>query len=141
MLRFDIPPVPANVIRWEAFLTSVIALLALLLTPWLLLILILQGFVRGFLGHYRCPSHRLWRTLFERWGCAGKLENAGAKMFAGKILMIASVVGFGLWLANIALWKIPCVILVIFASLEWAVSFCAACWVYSAWYRFFPPRT
>lgn len=139
MLRFDIPQVWSNVIRWEAFVTWVLCLVALFVTPWVLVIPALQGAVKGFGGHYRCPSHWLWRTVFVRLGVQGRKENAGAKMFAAKVLCIASLVGLGLFIAGSPLWKVPCIALLIFTFLEWALSFCAACWVYGAWYRRFPP--
>ena len=68
------------------------------------------------------------------------MVNAGAKMFAAKILLLASSVSLVLFLLGNELWKIPCVILIVFSFLEWALSFCAACWVYGLWYRFFPPK-
>lgn len=139
MLRFDVPQVWSNVIRWEAFVTFVLSGVALLLTPWVMLVPAAQGLVRGFFGHHRCPSHRLWKAIAEarRWG--GKRENAGAKMFANKILFIASVATLALYAASSTLWMLPCAALIVFSFLEWALSFCAACWVYGVWYRFFPP--
>jgi hypothetical protein len=140
MLRFDVPQVWSNVIRWEAFVTFVVCWIALLMWPWLLGLLVLQGLVRGFIGHYRCPSHLLWKRLFEALGVAGKKENAGAKMFANKILFIASAAGLGLYLAGSTLWVVPCIALIVFSTLEWALSFCAACWAYGVWYQKFPPK-
>lgn len=139
MLRFDVPAVPANVIRFEAFITFLVCWLALFLTPWLLALLVVQGLVRGFVGHHRCPSHLLWKQLFMRQGWQGAMENAGAKMFASKILLVAGSVGLGLFLAGSPLWMVPTVALIIFSFLEWAFSFCAACWVYGWWYQRFPP--
>jgi hypothetical protein len=136
MLRFDVPQVPANVIRVEAAITWLLAGMALTFgAPWLLLVSLIQGFVRGFIGHHQCPSHRLWRALMHRIEKAGRMENAGAKMFANKILFVASAVTVALWLSGSALWMVPCTALLIFSFLEWAFSFCAACWVYSGWYR------
>jgi hypothetical protein len=37
-------------------------------------------------------------------------------------------------------WVVPTIALAIFSTLEWALSFCAACWVYGVWYKFFPPK-
>lgn len=140
MLRFDIPPVFSNVIRWEAFLTCCICIFALMVSPWIIIVLPVQGFVKGFLGHHQCPSHILWKKIFTILDWQGKKENAGAKMFAGKILFIASCVALILLLLDKDLWKVPCTLLAIFSFLEWAFSFCAACWVYSAWYTHFPPK-
>jgi hypothetical protein len=140
MLRFDVPPVLANVARFEAFITFAVSALALLTTPWVMALLALQGFVRGFFGHYRCPSHRVWQRVFQSLGIGGKPENAGAKMFANKILFIASTVCLLLYASGSPLWKVPCMVLIVFATLEWLLSFCAACWAYTLWYRAFPPK-
>ena len=139
MLRFDVPQVWSNVIRWEAFVTFVICWLALLISPWFMALLVAQGAVRGFVGHQRCPSHLLWRKLFLAGGHAGKKENAGPKMFANKVLFIASSASVALFLYGSSLWMVPCIALIAFSFFEWALSFCAACWVYGAWYRRFPP--
>lgn len=141
MLRFDLPPVWSNVTRWEAFITFAVSAIALWWTPWVMILLVLQGFVRGFIGHYKCPSHRLWANLFEKMNWGGHKENAGAKMFANKILMLASMVAVIAYALGSGIWRIPCIILMIFSTMEWALSFCAACWAYGLWYRFFPPKT
>ena len=140
MLRFDVPPVDANVVRWEAFVTFVIASVALLVTPWVLAFSLAQGLVRGFLGHFKCPSHRFWARFFEVLGLAGKRENAGAKMFANKVLAVASGAALVLYAWDLSIWRVPCVALIAFSFMEWAFSFCAACWVYGFWYSHFPPK-
>jgi hypothetical protein len=139
MLRFDLPRVWSHVIRIEAFVTFALCWLALIVSPWFLAILVLQGFVRGFIGHNRCPSHLLWKKVMtlKKWG--GKLENAGAKMFANKILFVSSSVAFTFFMLNIPLWKVPTIALICFSFAEWALSFCAACWAYGVWYKRFPP--
>ena len=139
MLRFDAPRVWSNVIRWEAFITFVVCWAALFVTPWVLVLPALQGLVRGFVGHHRCPSHLLWKRVFLSTGHAGKEENAGAKMFANKVLFMASSVGLALFAFGSTLWQVPTVALIVFSFLEWALSFCAACWVYGWWYQRFPP--
>lgn len=139
MLRFDIPPVWSNVIRLEALVTSLICLLALLVSPWCMALLVLQGAVRGFIGHHRCPAHLAWKALLRQVGLSGKQEDAGAKMFANKVLFLASAASMALFLAGSSLWVVPCSALIVFSTAEWALSFCAACWVYGAWYRRFPP--
>ncbi len=142
MLRFDVPQVWSNVIRWEAFITCVLSGLAVLLSlPWLMLIPVVQGGVRGFVGHHRCPTHWLWRAIAEakQWG--GKRENAGAKMFANKILFLASAVSLVLYWSGSPLWVLPAIVLTVFSFMEWAFAFCAACWVYLFWYQRFPPKT
>ena len=140
MLRFDVPPVNANVVRLEAFITFSFCVVALLGFPYLLPVLAVMGLIRGFIGHYKCPSHRVFAKVMEKQKIAGNKENAGAKMFANKILFIAATVASVLYFSGSTLWVIPTTALVIFSTLEWAFSFCAACWVYGVWYRFFPPR-
>lgn len=140
MLRFDLPPVWSHVTRWEAFVTFIVCSAALLFTPWLMGILVVQGFVRGFMGHYKCPLHRVWVKIFEALGWGGKKENAGAKMFANKVLFVVSAVSLVAYMSGSDFWKIPCVMLMIFTTLEWAFAFCAACSVYGLWYSKFPPR-
>jgi hypothetical protein len=139
MLRFDIPQVWSNVVRWEAFVTFSLCWFALLVSPWFMAVLVVQGAVRGFAGHHRCPSHLLWKRLFMQLGRQGRKEDAGPKMFASKVLFVASAVSLGLFLLGSPMWKVPCVVLIGFSFLEWTLSFCAACWVYGAWYRRFPP--
>jgi hypothetical protein len=140
MLRFDIPPVNANVARFEAFITFSFCLIALLGFPYLLPVLAVMGFIRGFFGHYKCPSHRLFTKIMTHMNIAGKKENAGAKMFANKLLFIAATVASFLFFMDIDLWKVPTSILVVFSTLEWAFSFCVACWSYGYWYKLFPPQ-
>lgn len=140
MLRFDIPPVNANVARFEAFITFTFCAIALLGFPYLLPVLALMGFVRGFFGHYKCPSHRLFTKVMTAMNIAGKKENAGAKMFANKLLFVAATVASVLFFMGIDLWKVPAGVLLVFSTLEWALSFCIACWSYSYWYKLFPPQ-
>ncbi len=137
MLRFDIPAIWSNATRLDALTTFLICLLTLLLgTPYVLLLLIIQGLVRGFLGHTRCPSHRLYSRLLEKFDKAGHKENAGAKMFASKLLFVASTVATILWLSGNGMWIVPTSVLLVFSFLEVAFSFCAACWAYTLWYQF-----
>ena len=140
MLRFDVPPVYSNVIRVEAFVTTVISAIALMGYPFVMPLLAVLGLIRGFIGHQKCPSHRLITKFMLSVNKAGHKENAGAKMFANKILLIASVAASILYFTGSTLWVIPTTALIVFSSLEWAFSFCAACWVYGFWYKLFPPK-
>lgn len=139
MLRFDVPPVHANAVRVDAIVTFVTSIAALAFElPWLMAILVVAGLVRGFIGHYRCPIHRSSLWLTQAIGAPGPKENAGAKMFAAKILLLAAAVAIALWLGGSSLWKVPVAVLAVFSFLEWAFSFCAACWAYTLWYRLRP---
>ncbi|MDP5240981.1 DUF4395 family protein [Uliginosibacterium sp. 31-16] len=135
MLRFDVPPVWSNAARLDGLTTFAICAAALLGFPYLVPVLMVQGLVRGFFGHSRCPSHRLYTALLQKLGAAGKKENAGAKMFANKLLFIASTVATGLYLAGSGMWVVPVSVLLVFSFLEAAASFCAACWAYTLWYQ------
>lgn len=141
MLRFDVPPVWSNAVRMEAFITTLVSASALYFQlPWVMGLLLAQGIVRGFIGHYKCPSHRLWAYALEQRQWGGKRENAGAKMFANRILALASAVAVGLATLGNPMWQVPCAVLVVFSTMEWAFGFCAACWAYGLWYKFFPPK-
>lgn len=140
MLRFDIPPVWSNVIRWEAFISFILCVLALSISPWFMIIPLIQGLIRGFWGHQACPLHRVLSAIATKKNWGGNKENAGAKMFANKLLFIASSVAVLTYVLGSPIWQIPVSVLLVFTTLEWAFSFCAACWVYGAWYKFFPPK-
>lgn len=141
MLRFDVPPVWSNVVRWEAFISFLICLAAYFYSPWLMIILMAQGFIRGFISPHKCPGHIMWTHLFEAKNWGGAKENAGARMFANKLLFIAATVSVVAYALGASFWQVPVVVLAVFTTLEWAVSFCAACWVYGLWYRWFPPKS
>lgn len=61
-------------------------------------------------------------------------------MFANKILFIASTVAVVAYALGSNIWMIPVSALIVFTTLEWAFSFCAACWAYVLWYSKFPPQ-
>jgi hypothetical protein len=124
----------------DAFITFVVAVGAVLLTPWLLAITAMLGAVRGFAGHHRCPVHGFVSRQLQARGRAGRKEDVGAKMFAAKVLCIASVAALALNAAGSGLWVVPAGALVLFSFLEWAFAFCAGCWAYGAWYRWVAPR-
>lgn len=141
MLRFDVPPVWSNATRIDAIVTFLISGAALVFgLPWLMLILAVQGLLRGFFQHRLCPMHRTVSAQLEARGLGGKQENAGAKMFANKVLFLASTIAVIAYALGSSIWVIPVTALVIFTTLEWAFSFCAACWAYGAWYSKFPPK-
>ena len=140
MLRFDVPPVWSNVTRLEAFISFCVCILAFTISPWFMVIPLVQGFIRGFVGHYKCPAHRIGASLAEKYNWGGNKENAGAKMFANKILFVAATVAVLSSALGGNLWQVPVTALLIFTTLEWAFSFCAACWVYGTWYKHFPPK-
>ena len=140
MLRFDVPPVYSNVVRVEAFVTTLFSAIALLGFPNLMPVLAVMGLIRGFVSHQRCPSHRVLTKWMVSKGMAGHKENAGAKMFANKILTIAALAASMLYFFDNGLWMVPTTALLIFSTLEWAFSFCAACWAYGFWYKMFPPK-
>jgi hypothetical protein len=135
MLRFDLPRVASNAVRFDAFATFCVAALALAGWPYLVPLLAVQGFIRGFLRHGLEPVHKAMTQWLAAKGWQGLLEDAGAKMFANKILFVAATVATVLNLLGLPMWKIPVTALLIFSFAEWAFSFCAGCWAYSAYYR------
>ena len=56
-------------------------------------------------------------------------------MFADKIAFVAGSVMAVTWLLGSSIGNIPATAILIFAFLDLATGFCAACWAYSAWYR------
>jgi hypothetical protein len=135
MLRFDLPRIPTNAARADALITWLVSGAALMGFVYLVPLLAVQGFVRGFFRHGLEPAHKGISALLSAKGWAGKLEDAGAKMFANKILFVAATAATVLYLSGSSMWKLPVTALFIFSFLEWALSFCAGCWAYGAYYK------
>ncbi len=135
MLRFDIAPVCSNAYRFQATMSFSIAALYLF-TPWkwVAFILAIGGFIRGFLSPHKCLSYKLFEKTTSNMHWVKKV-NAGSKMFADKIAFIAGTVMGVSWLAGSSIGNIPATLILVFAFLDLATGFCAACWAYSAWYR------
>lgn len=135
MLRFDIAPVCANAYRIQAMMSFVIAVIYLL-TPykWVAILLAVGGFIRGFVNPHKCLSYKLFAGLTRKLGIQ-KMQNAGSKMFADKIAAIAGAAMFVTWLLGSTLGMIPAWAILIFAFIDLSTGFCAACWVYGAYYK------
>lgn len=135
MLRFDIAPVCSNAYRFQAAMSFAIAAIYLF-TPyrWVALLLAFGGLIRGLVSPHRCLSYRLFANFSEKLG-RKKLQNAGAKMFADKVVMLAGGVMAASWLFDSAIGMIPAAAILIFALLDLVTGFCAACWAYGLWYR------
>lgn len=135
MLRFDIAPVCSNAYRFQATMSFAIAALYLF-TPWkwVAFILAIGGFIRGFVSPHKCLSYKLFEKVAARLKWVKKV-NAGSKMFADKIAFVAGSAMAIAWLAGSSIGNIPATAILIFAFLDLATGFCAACWAYAAWYR------
>lgn len=135
MLRFDIAPVCSNAYRFQATMSFTIAALYLF-TPykWVALLLVFGGLIRGFVSPHKCLTYRLFSAITARLGWS-KPVNAGSKMFADKIAAIAGTAMVVSWLMGAEFGAIPGTAILIFAFIDLATGFCAACWVYGAWYR------
>ena len=135
MLRFDIAPVCSNAYRFQATMSFTIAALYLF-TPWkwVAFILAIGGFIRGFVSPHKGLSYKLFEKTTAQIGWVKKV-NAGSKMFADKIAFVAGSVMAVTWLLGSSIGNIPATAILIFAFLDLATGFCAACWAYSAWYR------
>lgn len=139
MLRFDIAPVCSNAYRLQAIMSFTIAVLYLF-TPykWVAAFLALGGALRGFVSPHRCPSYRLFSAITRKMG-RQKLVNAGAKMFADKIVAIAGGVMLIGWLSGSSFGDIPGYAILLFAFIDATTAFCVACWAYGAWYKMKAP--
>ena len=135
MLRFDIAPVCSNAYRLQALMSTAIAAIYLF-TPykWVAIFLAVGGFIRGFVSPHKCLSYKLFASI-TRTLKLSKMQNAGSKMFADKIAFVAGSVMAVTWLLGSSIGNIPATAILIFAFLDLATGFCAACWAYSAWYR------
>ncbi|MCR6628907.1 MAG: DUF4395 domain-containing protein [Magnetospirillum sp.] len=138
MLRFDIPQVCANAYRIQAAVSMTIATLYLF-TPfkWAALLLAFGGALRGFVSPHKCLSFRLFSGITGRLGLR-KLQNAGSKMFADKVAAVAGAVMVVTWLLDSPVGAFPAWAILIFAGLDLATGFCAACWAYGLWYKLRP---
>lgn len=92
------------------------------------------GLLRGFVSPQSCPSYRLLAWAGDRLGY-GKRVNAGAKLFADKIVGIAGLAMFAAWLLDSELGVIPATALLVFSALDVVTGFCIACWAYTFWHR------
>lgn len=135
MLRFDIPPICANAYRIQALVSFIVAAVYLF-TPyqWVSLMLALGGFIRGFISPHQCLSYRLFSGLTGKFGIR-KLQNAGSKMFADKVVSLAGIAMTLSWVLDAGFGVIPGTAILIFACIDLLTGFCAACWAYGAWYR------
>lgn len=135
MLRFDIAPVCSNAYRFQAAVTLLVSAIYFF-TPykWVAVILLLGGLLRGFVSPHKCPSYKLFEATTQKMGLAKKV-NAGAKMFADKLVAIAGLIMVITWIMGSGIGNIPAVVLMIFASIDLVSGFCAACWAYGLWYK------
>ncbi len=135
MLRFDIAPVCSNAYRFQAAVTFAVSA-AYLFTPWqwLAVVLAVGGALRGFVSPHKCPSYLLFSAATGKMGMSKKV-NAGAKMFADKLVAIAGAVMLGTWLAGSSIGMIPAAALLVFSFIDLTIGFCAACWAYTLWFR------
>lgn len=135
MLRFDIPPVCSNAYRIQALVTFIVSALYLW-TPygWASAILAIGGLLRGFVSPHKCPSY----LVFSKITAAANMTkpiNAGAKMFADKLVGIAGLVMVATWALGNPIGQIPGWVLLVFSFIDLTVGFCAACWAYTLYYK------
>ena len=79
-------------------------------------------------------SYLLFSAATGKMGMSKKV-NAGAKMFADKLVAIAGAVMLGTWLAGSSIGMIPAAALLVFSFIDLTIGFCAACWAYTLWFR------
>ncbi len=135
MLRFDIAPVCSNAYRFQAAMSFTIAAVYLFTSyQWVAFLLAFGGLLRGFVSPHKCLSYRLFAAITGRLGWTRKV-NAGAKMFADKIAAVAGTAMAVSWLMGAEFGAIPATAILIFALVDLATGFCAACWAYGFWYK------
>jgi len=135
MLRFDIAPICANAYRFQAAMSLTIAAIYLF-TPykWVAFLLAFGGLLRGFVSPHKCLSYKLFSGLTGKTGLA-KLQNAGSKMFADKVVFLAGSVMALSWVFDSAIGMVPAWAILTFALIDLVTGFCAACWAYAVYYK------
>src|SRR5690606_32954714 len=116
--------------RIQAALTFAVSALYLF-TPlgWLAVVLAFGGLLRGFVSPHACPSYRVFAAITRRLGRT-KMINAGAKMFADKIVALAGAVMLVAWIAGSPVGQVPAAALLVFSFIDLLTGFCVACWAY-----------
>lgn len=135
MLRFDIAPICANAYRFQAAMSFAIAA-TYLFTPykWVAILLAFGGLLRGFVSPHKCLSYKLFSGLTGKIGLA-KLQNAGSKMFADKVVFLAGSVMALSWIFDSSIGMLPAGAILVFALIDLVTGFCAACWAYAVYYK------
>jgi len=100
-----------------------------LFTPykWVAFLLAFGGLLRGFVSPHKCLSYKLFSGLTGKTGLA-KLQNAGSKMFADKVVFLAGSVMALSWVFDSAIGLVPAWAILVFALIDLVTGFCAACW-------------
>lgn len=130
-----------NKVRVVAFLV-LLTIGAYLLTNsiWLPVVLAIDFGVRGFVNRQYSPFRVAADWLVNQLGLPYKPTDQAPKRFAARIgfvFAIAIVLFHSLGWNTVLLSSV----LALFASLESLVGFCAGCFVYTYYQRWFTPRT
>lgn len=79
--------------------------------------------------------HKTIQKILVSFKKSGEKENAGSKMFAQKLLFLASTFTLILYLTNSSMIILPLFVIFMFSILEWSLGFCIACWTYNIFYQ------
>lgn len=112
---------------------TVIGMLAFILTPakWIIILLTLDFFVRGFLKPAYSLFNIMAELLLQRIRIEARMTNAGPKIFAartGFVFVACITIAWIMQWCGLAL--VLASVLALFAALEAIFRFCVACKVY-----------
>ena len=117
---------------------AVFSIIAFLFTPykWIILVLSIDFFVRGFLDQSFSLYSAISRTLLRIFKIKPVLVNAGPKIFAAKIgFLFCCIIAVSSVLKFHRIGLILCSVFVFFAALEALFRICIACKLYSFIYK------
>ncbi|MCD6271627.1 MAG: DUF4395 domain-containing protein [Deltaproteobacteria bacterium] len=118
---------------------AVFSIIFFFLTPykWIILVLAIDFFIRGFLNPSYSFCSAISKTILRIFKIKSLMVNAGPKIFAAKIGFIFCCMTAIFYLFNFQ--KISLIIgsiFVFFAALEAIFKFCMACRIYPFIYKF-----
>lgn len=128
-----------NAARMNAFLVA-LAVTAFLLfrDMWIVLILAVDFFIRGFLKPSYSPLAMLSKAILKTIHARNKMVNAAPKMFAAKIgfILCIAIMTFGLSGVHSAA-LITGMVIIFFAALESLWGYCVGCKMHTILYKTF----
>lgn len=100
-----------------------------------------HGFSRRRSRCFASTCHHVWSNVVRLEAFVTALVCVLALLVSAWFMALRVLQGAvrGSSATGSSLWVVPCSALIALSTAEWALSFCAACWAYGAWYRRFPP--
>lgn len=122
-----------KVVRSNALITVTLLLLVLFWPPaiWLVGLLSLDFFIRGFVGSAYSPIAQLSKGIVRTLGLKPQTVNLAPKQFAARIgFLLSALAGLFFLLGLSTLGIAVAGIILVFAFAEGALGFCVACLIY-----------